>query len=70
MQVILNKIFVTTRRIDVVHMSGSCNEDPGMIYTKNELFNKLRENWYYRKNVYHLGQPHKVMKVTSQMVKV
>lgn len=44
MQVILNKTFVTTRRIDVVHMSGSCNEDPGMIYTKNELFNKLREN--------------------------
>ena len=35
MQVILNKIFVVTDRIYVIHMSGWCNQDPGMIYTKN-----------------------------------
>lgn len=43
MQVILNEIFVVTDRIDVIHMSGWCNQDPGMTYTRNWFLNKLRK---------------------------
>lgn len=36
-----------------------------MIYTKNEFLCNI--NWYYRNNVYHIGQFHEMMKMDLQI---